>query len=82
MNKQVVIGASELSEYVFCRRAWWLRRVQGVVPANETELRAGEQLHVRHGGLVRTAAWMHFGGYTLVLLAILIAGLWLLPHLL
>jgi hypothetical protein len=80
MRKQAVIGAAEAGEYVFCRRAWWLRRVQGATPVNETELRAGARLHSRHGGHVRMAAWLHYGGYTLALLAILLAGLWLLPY--
>ncbi len=82
MSKQAIIGAAEVGEYIFCHRAWWLRRVQRVAPANETELRAGASLHARHGGSVRTAAWLLYGGYMLALLAILIAGLWLFPFLL
>lgn len=82
MSRHVVIGAAEVGEYVFCHRAWWLRRVQGVAPTNEIELRVGSWMHTRHGERVRMAAWLQFGGYTLALLAILLAGLWLLPYLL
>ena len=77
-----MLGAAEVGEYVFCRRAWWLRHVHGMVPANQTELSAGMHLHDRHGKRVRTAAWLYYGGYILALLAILLAGFWLLPYLL
>jgi len=82
MRRQIVIGAAEVGEYVFCRRAWWLRHVHGMVPANQTDLLAGTHLHDRHGKRVRTAAWLQFGGYILALLAIILAGFWLLPYLL
>ena len=82
MSRHVVIGAAEVSEYVFCHRAWWLRRVQGGAPINENQLRSGAWMHARHGKRVRTAARLQFGGYALALLAILLAGLWLLPYLL
>ncbi len=80
MSDQSVIGAAEVGEYVFCRRAWWLRRVQGVTSVNETDLRAGAWMHAHHGGTVRTALWLLYGGYILALLGILLAGLWLLPY--
>lgn len=34
---------------MYCARAWWLRRVQGVPSANVEALQAGQQAHARHG---------------------------------
>ena len=47
-----IIRASELGEYVYCARAWWLRRVQGVPSRNVAALRSGQQAHDRHGRAV------------------------------
>jgi CRISPR/Cas system-associated exonuclease Cas4 (RecB family) len=47
-----VIRASELGEYVYCQRAWWLRRVQGVASRNTAALSSGQQAHDHHGRAV------------------------------
>ncbi len=57
MNKQAdepVIRASELGEYVYCARSWWLKRVQGVQSRNTAALRSGTAAHDRHGRGVAT----------------------------
>ncbi|MCB0200674.1 MAG: hypothetical protein KDI03_11460 [Anaerolineae bacterium] len=57
MSRQVdepVIRASELGEYVYCARSWWLRRVQGVQSRNQASLRSGTAAHDRHGRGVAT----------------------------
>lgn len=51
-----VIRASEIGEYVFCHRAWWLRKVQGYESANVREMEAGTHSHVEHGRTVSAAA--------------------------
>jgi hypothetical protein len=48
-----VIKASEIGEYVYCNRAWWLRRTYDFRPQNVEELRAGTIYHEEHGGQVR-----------------------------
>lgn len=48
--------ASELGEHAYCRRAWWLRQVQGVAPDNAAALAAGVAAHDAHGQTVRRAA--------------------------
>ena len=45
------IWASEVGDFAYCARSWWLRRVQRV--AIETpEMTAGTQAHARGGDLV------------------------------
>lgn len=44
-----VIRASEVGEYVYCARAWWLRRVAGLEPADRERREHGAALHRRHG---------------------------------
>ena len=44
------ISASELGEYAYCRRAWWLRAVKGVTTAEQgSRFQAGHGAHRRHG---------------------------------
>ena len=52
-----VIRASEISAYVYCRRAWWLSRVAGYRPENAQALARGTRYHEQHGRLVRGAVW-------------------------
>ncbi len=47
------IRASEISNYVYCRRAWWLQRMEGHASQNVRELQTGGHYHKQHG-----AAWL------------------------
>lgn len=69
-----VIRASELGEYVYCARAWWLRRVEGVASRNTAALSSGQQAHDRHGRTVAAAQTQR----RLALLLAALAGLALL----
>jgi hypothetical protein len=51
------IRASEISNYVYCRRAWWLQRAQGYASANVQEINRGVQHHQQHGRLHFQAVW-------------------------
>lgn len=42
-----IVRASEISAYLYCRRAWWLQRT-GVKPGNISELAQGNDYHQRH----------------------------------
>ena len=50
-----VISASEIGEYIYCNRAWWLRRIHGHRSQNVRELAMGTTHHAQHGRTVRRA---------------------------
>jgi hypothetical protein len=64
-----MIRASEIPEYVYCRRAWWLRRAGGFASDNVHELAQGTSFHQRHGAMVQRASW----GQRLALLFVFIS---------
>ena len=49
------IRASEIGDYIYCRRAWYLRRARGMASQNVRELELGQQHHDHHGRLVGQA---------------------------
>jgi hypothetical protein len=63
-----IIRASEIGQYVFCRRAWWLGAVQGYRPVNDAVLEAGTRTHLQHGRSVAGSQRWHRMGYTLLIL--------------
>jgi len=70
------ISASELGEYAYCRRAWWLRAVQGVTTGTQgTRFSAGHAAHRRHAWSLwwaRALGWLA----ALLLAAALAALVW------
>jgi len=64
------IRANEIGEYVYCRRAWWLKRVRGVASTHVTEMQAGTAYHQRHGRLVERSVWARRLAYTLLFFAV------------
>ncbi len=75
------VRASEVGEYTFCARAWWLHHIRGLTPADDAPMRSGLTLHRQHGRRVQLThlsqrlAWAFLA---LALLALLIA---LIQHL-
>ena len=65
-----VIRASEIGEYVFCHRAWWLHQVQGETSANTRELAEGTARHAQHGRQVGLATALRTLAVLLLLAAI------------
>lgn len=63
------IKASEIGEYLYCRRAWWFRQ-QGQASANQAALQAGGQAHAAHGRSLRLAGWLRWLALALALLAL------------
>ena len=77
------IRASEVGEYVYCARAWWLRR-EGVEQTRGHEARAaGTAWHAEHGRGVKAEARLRKLSVAATLLAVLCALaliiLWLWP---
>jgi hypothetical protein len=77
-----VIRASELAQYGFCRRAWWLSTVKKLPSQNRANLLHGTQQHTLHAGQVRIAGLWQRAGFLLigsgaVLFIIMLLWLWL-----
>ena len=64
------IRASDVSDYLYCGRAWWLRRVAGETPQNERELEWGQAYHQQHGRSVQHAAWATYLVYAMVFITV------------
>jgi hypothetical protein len=62
------ISASELGEYAYCRRAWWLRAVRGVTTEQQgTRFSGGHAAHRRHAWWLW---WARALGWLAVLLVV------------
>lgn len=64
------IRASEIAEYVYCRRAWWLSRVAGYSADNVEVLHEGTAHHAKHGQRLRRAVFARYVAYLLVFVAV------------
>lgn len=73
-----MIRASEIGQYLFCARAWWLGSVKGLPSAHQEEMEAGGRAHRRHGREVRAAVLLSRLAWVLLALALLVAVLALL----
>ena len=72
-----VLWASEIGEYEYCARAWWLGWVQGKERANQAKLAAGVQRHAQHDQQVAIAGCARRLGIALLALAGLLVLAWL-----
>ena len=72
------IRASEIAEYVYCRRAWWLRRVGGRASRNLRQMAAGTAFHEAHGQLVQRARQARNLVYVLLALALSFILVWVI----
>ncbi len=77
-----LILASEIGDYVYCRRSWFLS-AQGVHPGlKQMEKRdAGIEYHQRHGEQVKSAEKLRSASiYVLLVMLFLALGYWLYVH--
>lgn len=73
-----IIRASEIGQYAYCARAWWLARVKGLPSANAAEMRAGTEKHHEHGRSVERLYRLRRLAAGLLLLGVLLLVAWLL----
>ncbi|MCX7854666.1 MAG: hypothetical protein N2556_01585 [Anaerolineae bacterium] len=73
-----IIRASEIGQYLFCARAWWLGSVKGLPSAHREAMDAGESAHRQHGRRVRAAVILSRLAWALLALALFVAILTLL----
>lgn len=76
-RRDAIIRASEIGQYTYCARAWWLGNVQGLPSRRRREMVAGTLAHWRHGRRVRSALWLARMGYALLALSVVTALAWL-----
>jgi hypothetical protein len=60
-----LIRASELAQYSFCQRAWWLGTVKGIPSQNQASLTRGVAAHNRHHQQVRAALGWRYASFFL-----------------
>lgn len=77
-----VIRASELNQYAFCARSWWLEHTQGYPSAHAQEMLDGQVAHQAHGQAVVHYDRLRHLAYMLLLIAALVGtvGLYLLTR--
>lgn len=51
------VQASEIATYLYCRRAWWLQRVEKRPSVNIRQMESGRRWHTEHGRSVQLAVW-------------------------
>jgi 3-mercaptopyruvate sulfurtransferase SseA len=72
-----VIRASEIGQYSYCARAWWLARVKGHRSTNVAALKRGSARHRAHGRAVERYHLLRWAALALLLLAAMALLAWL-----
>jgi len=75
-----IIRASELGQYDFCAKAWWLGAVEGVPPDNAAELQAGTRWHAEHGRVVSRAGRVQQAAIVLVAIGVILLAIFLVTN--
>jgi len=77
IDRRLIIDASEVGEFVYCAKAWYLKR-SGEVPQG-SQLEEGVVFHEEHGATVSRASrlrkageWLSLIGFILLVVAALI----------
>jgi hypothetical protein len=64
------IRASDIGDYLYCQRSWWLKRSQGIASQNVRELSRGNRHHQEHGQLVQQSVWLRRAAYLLIFIVV------------
>ncbi len=70
-HSSLVIRASEIGQYTYCARAWWLGNVMGLPSSNVREMAQGEAVHRQHGQAVWFAGALRVIAIGLLLVAVI-----------
>jgi CRISPR/Cas system-associated exonuclease Cas4 (RecB family) len=73
-----VTRASELSQFAYCRRAWWLSTVLGYPSSNVAEMDAGARTHAKHGRGISSAISTRRVAWALMILGIVLLTAYIL----
>jgi len=76
-GKEPVIRASEIAQYLYCARSWWLGRVCGYKPSNVSALSEGHARHATHGRAVVFYQALRWSGYVFLVMALLVGLMFL-----
>jgi CRISPR/Cas system-associated exonuclease Cas4 (RecB family) len=71
MRRSGFIRASEIGEYVYCQRAWWLHHSVGLEPAGRERREWGTALHTQHGRQVWLSHLLFVSSMILLALALI-----------
>jgi hypothetical protein len=77
-RRDEIVRASEIGQYAYCARAWWLGRVQGYRSTNVAAMREGAGRHRSHGRSVAAYRLLQRLATVLLLLAVLTLVAWIL----
>ena len=80
MKDDHVIRASELGQYAYCAKAWWLSSVEGVPSGNIREMDAGKSAHEQHGQTVQVSVWLNRAGIICLALGLLLLAILVLAR--
>lgn len=75
MKRGRFIRASEIGEYVYCGRAWWLHHSVGLEPAGRERREYGTALHTQHGRQVWFSHLLLVAAVVLIALAFVLFAL-------
>lgn len=75
------VSASEVGQYAYCARAWWLAVVEKHEPENPAVLDAGTRAHERHAWQVSLARRIGRLAWVLLSMALLALLAWALATL-
>ncbi len=73
-NRRQIISATEVAEFVFCAKAWHLKRAGA--DARGPQLAAGREFHERHGAQMTLARFLRKAGVAFALIALLLLAAW------
>ncbi len=75
-----VIRASEIGQYDFCAKAWWLGSIEGVPPSNVRELQAGTTAHEQHGQQISRAGRLQQAAIGLLIIGVILFAIFLISN--